>query len=153
MFVCVFLPIKGQLWCHVFQHFQPLTSIIIFYINRQNQQDLKKSEKSKGAKTVWKREREKTLSCFIFSAMLVSPDVWLSFLTRKSPDHQKDKTNLAIYGCLVDASFVFAILRAYGFLLVSLRCSDHDKMVVAIKQAPVLFLDSNPVGRILNHFS
>lgn len=87
--------------------------------------------------------------------MLVSPDVWLSFLTRKSPDDQKDKTNLAIYGCLVGASFVFAILRAYGFLLVSLRCSErlHDKMVVAILQAPVLFFDSNPVGRILNRFS
>jgi len=87
--------------------------------------------------------------------MIVSPDVWLSFLTRKSPDDQKDKTNLAIYGCLAGASFVFAILRAYGFLLVSLRCSErlHDKMVVAILQAPVLFFDSNPVGRILNRFS
>jgi len=87
--------------------------------------------------------------------MIVSPDLWLSFLTRKSPDDQRDKTNLAIYGCLVGASFVFAILRAYGFLLVSLRCSErlHDKMVVAILQAPVLFFDSNPVGRILNRFS
>lgn len=87
--------------------------------------------------------------------MIVSPDVWLSLLTRKSPDDQRDKTNLAIYGCLVGASFVFAILRAYGFLLVSLRCSErlHDKMVVAILQTPVLFFDSNPVGRILNRFS
>ena len=87
--------------------------------------------------------------------MIVSPDVWLSFLTRKSPDDQRDKTNLVIYGCLVGASFVFAILRAYGFLLVSLRCSErlHDKMVLAILQAPVLFFDSNPVGRILNRFS
>lgn len=103
----------------------------------------------------FEKERKETLSCFLFSAMLVSPDVWLSLLTRKSPDDQKDKTNLAIYGCLVGASFVFAILRAYGFLLVSLRCSErlHDKMVVAILQAPVLFFDSNPVGRILNRFS
>jgi len=87
--------------------------------------------------------------------MIVSPDVWLSLLTRKSPDDQRDKTNLAICGCLVGASFVFAILRAYGFLLVSLKCSErlHDKMVVAILQAPVLFFDSNPVGRILNRFS
>ena len=90
-----------------------------------------------------------------FSAMIVSPDVWLSILTRKSPDDQRDKINLGIYGCLVGASFVFAILRAYGFLLVSLRCSErlHDRMVVAILQAPVLFFDSNPVGRILNRFS
>ncbi len=94
-------------------------------------------------------------SCLSFSAMIVFPDVWLSYLTKKPADDQKDKTNLTIYGCLVGASLVFAIFRAYGFLVVSLRCSEllHDKMVVAILQAPVLFFDSNPLGRILNRFS
>ncbi|KAL9966836.1 hypothetical protein ACROYT_G024964 [Oculina patagonica] len=93
--------------------------------------------------------------CIITQAMIVFPDVWLSYLTKKPADDQKDKTNLTIYGCLVGASLVFAIFRAYGFLVVSLRCSErlHDKMVVAILQAPVLFFDSNPVGRILNRFS
>ena len=87
--------------------------------------------------------------------MIVAPDVWLSFLTKKLPEDQKDNTNLTIYGCLVGASLIFAVVRAYGFLLVSLRCSErlHDKMVLAILQAPVLFFDSNPVGRILNRFS
>ena len=81
--------------------------------------------------------------------------MWLSFLTKKLPEDQKLKKNLDIYGCLVAACFIFATIRAYGFLLVSLRCSErlHDKMVVAILQAPVLFFDSNPVGRILNRFS
>ena len=87
--------------------------------------------------------------------MVVAPDVWLSSLTKKLPEDQKDHTNLTIYACLVSASVIFAIIRAYGFLLVSLRCSErlHDKMVLAILQAPVLFFDSNPVGRILNRFS
>ena len=87
--------------------------------------------------------------------MLVAPDVWLSSLSKKPPEEQKDRTNLTIYACLVSASLIFAIFRAYGFLLVSLRCSErlHDKMVLAILQAPVLFFDSNPVGRILNRFS
>ena len=87
--------------------------------------------------------------------MLVFPDVWLLFLIKKLPEDQRDDINLAIYGCLVGASFIFAIIRAYGFLLVSLRCSErlHDKMVLAVLQAPVLFFDSNPVGRILNRFS
>ena len=90
-----------------------------------------------------------------FAAVMVAPQVWLSFLTKKPPDDQKDKTNLTIYGCLVGASLVFAIIQAYEFFLVSLRCSErlHDKMVVAILQAPVLFFDLNPVGRILNRFS
>ena len=87
--------------------------------------------------------------------MIVVPDVWLSFLTKKPIEDQKDKTNLTIYGCLVGASFIFAFFRANGFLLVSLRCSErlHDKMVVTVLQAPVLFFDLNPVGRVMNRFS
>ena len=86
---------------------------------------------------------------------MVAPDVWLSFMTKKSPEDQKDNINLTIYGCLVIGCCMFAIVRACVFLLVSLRCSErlHDKMVVAILQSPVLFFDSNPVGRILNRFS
>ena len=87
--------------------------------------------------------------------MMVAPDVWLSSLIKKPPEDQKDHTNLTIYACLVSASLIFAIFRVSAFLLVSLRCSErlHDKMVLAILQAPVHFFDSNPVGRILNRFS
>ena len=91
----------------------------------------------------------------VFPAMAVAPDVWLSYLTKEQPKSQRDPTNLTIYSCLVAGSFIFAILRGYGFLSICFRCSErlHDKMVVAILQAPVLFFDSNPVGRILNRFS
>ena len=87
--------------------------------------------------------------------MIVAPDVWLSLLTKKSPTDQEDNETLTIYACLVGASLIFAVTRAYAFFQVSLRCSErlHDKMVLAILQAPVLFFDSNPVGRILNRFS
>ena len=87
--------------------------------------------------------------------MLVAPDVWLSFMAKKLPEDQKDKTNLTIYVCLVCASSIFVFIRAYEFLMVSLRCSEqlHDKMVMAVLQAPVLFFDVHPVGRILNRFS
>ncbi|XP_078361824.1 ATP-binding cassette sub-family C member 4-like [Oculina patagonica] len=93
--------------------------------------------------------------CLVTQAMTVAPDVWLPFLTKQLPEDQKDNTNLTIYGCLVGASFTFAFIRACVFLLVSLRCSErlHNKMVVAVLQAPVLFFDSNPVGRIMNRFS
>ena len=87
--------------------------------------------------------------------MIVSPDVWLSFLTKWHPDVQQNKRNLIIYGCLVGSSLIFAIFRAYGFLVASVKCSKrlHEKMVEAVLQAPVLFFDSNPVGRIMNRFS
>ena len=60
-----------------------------------------------------------------------------------------------IYGCLVCATFVFTISRSQAFLLASLKCSERlrDKMVVSVLQTPVLFFDSNPVGRIMNRFS
>ena len=88
-------------------------------------------------------------------AMAVAADVWLSYLTKEQHKNQRDPMNLTIYVCLVVGSFIFAILSGYGFLSISLRCSErlHDKMVVAILQAPVVFFDSNPVGRILNRFS
>ena len=87
--------------------------------------------------------------------MIVAPDVWLSFMTKKAPEYQKDETTLAIYGCLVSASLTLCLFQSCGFHFVSLRCSEHlhDKMVLAILQAPVLFFDSNRVGRILNRFS
>lgn len=87
--------------------------------------------------------------------MIVSPDVWLSMLTRQLPESQKGQRNLIIYGCLVGASFVLSFIRAHGFLSATMRCSEslHDKMVVAVLQAPVHFFDSNPVGRIMNRFT
>ena len=89
------------------------------------------------------------------SAVIVAPDLWLSFLTKLIPEDQKNKTFLSVFACLVGACFIFTIIRAYGFLLVSLKSAEslHDKMVVAILQAPVLFFDCNPLGRILNRFS
>ena len=81
--------------------------------------------------------------------------MWLSYLTKKQQTVQRDTANLAVYGSLVGASFVFAAIRAYAFLLASLRCSErlHDRMVTAVLRAPLLFFDTNPVGRILNRLS
>ena len=89
------------------------------------------------------------------SAIIVALDLWHSFLARLNPEDQKKKTYLSVFACLVGACFIFTIVRAYGFLKICLKCAErlHDKMVVAILQAPVLFFDSNPVGRILNRFS
>ena len=81
--------------------------------------------------------------------------MWLSYLTKKQQLDQQDTTNLVVYGSLVGASFLFALIRGYVFLLASLRCSErlHHRMVAAVLQAPLLFFDANPVGRILNRFS
>ena len=89
------------------------------------------------------------------SAFIAAPDLWLSFLARLDPEDQKNKTYLSVFACLVGTCFTVTIVWAYGLLNVCLKCAErlHDKMVVAILEAPVLFFDSNPVGRILNRFS
>ena len=86
---------------------------------------------------------------------MVYCDVWLSRLTKKRPGDQTNESDLIIYGSLVGASFIFLFIRAFGFYLLSLRCSEclHDRMVAAILQAPVFFFDLNPLGRMVNRFS
>ena len=81
--------------------------------------------------------------------------MYLSFLTKQLPQHQKHRSNLIVYGCFVCVALILASARTFLLLSCFLRCSKrlHDEMVVAILQAPVVFFDSNPVGRILNRFS
>ena len=86
---------------------------------------------------------------------MVSPDLWLSFLTTLPRDEQTDRTNVGIYASCVAVAVLLTTLRAYAFFLVVLKSSEnlHNDMVTAILKAPVLFFDSNPIGRILNRFS
>ena len=81
--------------------------------------------------------------------------MWLVHLSRLKWVDQKYKWNLIIYGCLVGAALVLAIIRGFLYYATTLRCSEnlHDKMVLSILKAPVLFFDTNPSGRIMNRFS
>ncbi|XP_078357372.1 ATP-binding cassette sub-family C member 4-like [Oculina patagonica] len=87
--------------------------------------------------------------------IMVSSDFWLSHLTTMPWEYQHDVTSLSVYGGLVCAAVVVIVIRAYLFFHASLRSSErlHDKMVTCLLQAPVLFFDTNPAGRILNRFS
>ena len=69
--------------------------------------------------------------------------------------YQRDSTTLSVYAALVCASLVLGFICAFSFFHASLRSSErlHDKMVLSILHAPVLFFDVNPAGRILNRFS
>ena len=102
------------------------------------------------------------LSCIIIkssvissSVSLVYPDVWLSYLTKKTFEFQQQASTLAVFAGLSFAAVVFGVIRCYLFFYVCLRSSEnlHDKMVTCALQAPVSFYDTNPAGRILNRFS
>ncbi|KAL9955988.1 hypothetical protein ACROYT_G037399 [Oculina patagonica] len=87
--------------------------------------------------------------------VMISPDLWLSFLTTLPRDDQTNWRNVGIYASCVIAAVFLTTLRAFAFFLVVLKSSEnlHNNMVTAILKAPVLFFDSNPIGRILNRFS
>nr|XP_006820924.1 PREDICTED: multidrug resistance-associated protein 4-like [Saccoglossus kowalevskii] len=63
--------------------------------------------------------------------------------------------HIYIYSVLVVSLYTFAILRTYLLFKVCLNASKnlHNRMFEAIIRAPILFYDTNPVGRILNRFS
>ena len=87
--------------------------------------------------------------------LYVSLDVWLSNMVKKSREEQQSEMNLVIYAGMLGTALFFGLLRALLFYHVSLRSSEqlHDQMTLAILKAPMLFFDTNPLGRILNRFS
>ena len=86
---------------------------------------------------------------------MVLPFFWLAFLTKMTWEKQQDPTTIRIFAILTAAAVGFGISRACLFLYVLLRSANklHDRMVSCLLQAPVLFFDTNPTGRILDRCS
>ena len=76
-------------------------------------------------------------------------------MTEMPFEQQKSCTTLLVYGSIVTGSLLLTLLSFFCFYLATLRASEnlHDQMTKAVLKAPVLFFDTNPVGRILNRFS
>lgn len=85
----------------------------------------------------------------------MSPDVWLTVLSKKTLEQQQKMVNLVIYASLTAGALLFAVIPEFLFYFASLSSSQrlHDKMVAATLHAHLLFFDTNPTGRILNRFS
>ena len=68
---------------------------------------------------------------------------------------QKNYVTLLVYGSIVTLSLILTTASCFCFYLTTLKASEnlHDEMIKAVIKAPVLFFDTNPVGRILNRFS
>lgn len=68
---------------------------------------------------------------------------------------QRSTVTLAIYASLVVGALFLSAAVSFSVYYTLLHASEnlHNKMVTAVLQAPVLFFDTNPVGRILNRFS
>ena len=68
---------------------------------------------------------------------------------------RKSYITLLVYGSIVTGSLLLTMISSFCFYLAALKASEnlHDQMTKAVMKAPVLFFDTNPVGRILNRFS
>jgi len=55
----------------------------------------------------------------------------------------------------VAAALILSIMRAAAFFNAAINSSKHlhNSMLSAVLRAPILFFDTNPIGRILNRFS
>lgn len=76
-------------------------------------------------------------------------------MTEMPFEQQKGSVTLLVYGSIVTASFLLTTASSFCFYIAALRASEtfHDDITKAVIKAPVLFFDTNPVGRILNRFS
>jgi ATP-binding cassette subfamily C (CFTR/MRP) protein 4 len=72
-----------------------------------------------------------------------------------SPEDRNSDSAIGLYGGLVAAFVVMAVIRAFVFFHRVVKSSQtlHDQMFKTVIATSVRFFDTNPVGRILNRFS
>ncbi|XP_019850009.1 PREDICTED: multidrug resistance-associated protein 4-like isoform X2 [Amphimedon queenslandica] len=104
------------------------------------------------------------LSLFILTeANLVVADWWISDWAdceseaglNRSTCLLSDNERIGIFGGLVGSLSIFTAFRAVLFYVLMLNASRvvHNRMFARVLRAPILFFDTNPIGRVLNRFS
>ena len=90
----------------------------------------------------------------IGQGLAVGTNIWLARWSRQSYADQQQRHNLTVYVLLVAAAVVASCVRTALFFNLALRAAQrlHSDMLSCVVRAPVLFFDSNPVGRILNRW-
>ena len=91
----------------------------------------------------------------IFIVLLLMSYWWASQVAEMSQEQQRSSRTLGIYGGLVGSSVLVNAISSYLVYWTLLKASEklHNKMVLSVIKAPLLYFDKTPVGRILNRFS
>ncbi|RHY22927.1 hypothetical protein DYB25_009688 [Aphanomyces astaci] len=93
-------------------------------------------------------------------AIKVGSDMWLSHWSNQSttlsPAAFRANTNhnILIYGILVLATSVVTSMQIASVLMYGLRGAKKlfSEMLHSLLEAPIMFFDTNPIGRVLNRF-
>ena len=98
------------------------------------------------------------LLVFLFVGAQVSEIMatwYLQYWADKSPSEQQDRVHLAVYGSIVLILIGITLARSFLFMKGAIRASKtlHDRSLASILGSPISFIDSNPIGRMLNRFS
>lgn len=80
---------------------------------------------------------------------------WASQVAEMTQEQQRSSRILKIYGALISSSLVANFICSYLFYWTLLKASErlHNKMMVSVIKARLIYFDKTPVGRTLNRFS
>ncbi|CAN8313677.1 unnamed protein product [Cochlearia groenlandica] len=96
-------------------------------------------------------------ACYLTTEILrVSSSTWLSIWTDQSTlESHGPAFYIAVYAILGVGQVAITFINSFWLLTSSLHAAKrlHDAMLNSILRAPMLFFDTNPVGRVINRFS
>ncbi|KMT03936.1 hypothetical protein BVRB_8g187450 [Beta vulgaris subsp. vulgaris] len=97
------------------------------------------------------------LMCYILTEVLrVSSSTWLSAWTdQSSPDKYGSGTYNLVYALLSFGQVLITLFNSYWLITSSLYAAKrlHDAMLNSILRAPMVFFQTNPLGRVINRFA
>ncbi|KAH7839010.1 hypothetical protein Vadar_033687 [Vaccinium darrowii] len=94
--------------------------------------------------------------CYILTEVLrVSSSTWLSFWTKQSSSSSGAGFFILIYAIFSFGQVMVALLNSFWFIKSSLHAARrlHDTMLQSVLRAPMLFFQTNPIGRVINRFA
>ncbi|KAJ4976197.1 hypothetical protein NE237_001303 [Protea cynaroides] len=95
--------------------------------------------------------------CYVSTeALRVSSSTWLSMWTdQSSPNRYASGVYMLIYALLSFGQVLVTLTNSYWLITSSLYAAKrlHDGMLHSILRAPMVFFQTNPIGRIINRFA
>ncbi|KAI8524585.1 hypothetical protein RHMOL_Rhmol13G0160600 [Rhododendron molle] len=94
--------------------------------------------------------------CYVLTEVLrVSSSTWLSFWTKRSSSSSGPGFFILIYALLSFGQVMVTLLNSFWLITSSLHAARrlHDTMLQSVLRAPMLFFQTNTIGRVINRFA